>query len=59
VKEASLRLEMGGTVGLIEKAELRGEGVCGYGWSECIGYQGVEGGEEVVCEVATHSRWLV
>ncbi len=57
MKEACLRLEMGGTVGLTEKAELRGEGVCMWVWLERV--QRVLGGEEVVCEAAAHSRWLV
>ncbi len=31
VNTASLRLEMGGTVGLIERAEIGGKGACTWG----------------------------
>jgi hypothetical protein len=51
VKVASLRLEMGGTVGLMKRAEISGDGGCTWG-----GYQVVERVDGVVCEVATHSR---
>ena len=44
-KAASLRLEMGGVVGLMEKAEIK-LGVCG----------GVGGGVGVGCGVATRSH---
>jgi hypothetical protein len=36
VKEASLMLEMGGTVGLMERAEMSGEGVGTWGWWERV-----------------------
>jgi hypothetical protein len=50
VNEASLRLEIGGTEGLIETAVIGGEGeMC----------QGVEKEGFWECGVTTHSRWLV
>ncbi len=51
VKEASFRLEMGGTVGLMEKAVMGGGG--GRGMCKVSGGWW-EGG--VGCAVATHSR---
>jgi hypothetical protein len=59
VKAASLRLEMVGTVGLMERAELSGGGVCMWVRLEReYGVSGVERGEGVVCRVATHFCWL-
>ncbi len=54
MKEASLRFEMGGTVGLMERAVIGGERM-----GEMCGVSGGGGEVGVGCEVATHSRWLV
>jgi hypothetical protein len=62
VKEASLRLEMRGTVGLMDRAEIIGEGVGTWGGLERVyGVWGIGGlrGRRVVCGVATYSHWLV